>query len=427
MRTLAPAVAAAMLCCSCGLGSTGAWRAAAQPPNLISGFGTAVPLPDGRAGVFGDLTTSTGQPVARTLIYDSRADRWSDGTPIPEARYSESVAVLRDGEVLFAGGFGQTTNATQTQPTILKSAFVYDANADAWRRVGDMTVARAGTSAVVLSDGRVLVAGGGDQSADLFNPAGGDWSRSGQMRESRAGEVLASLPNGGALAAGGCHDTTFGSVPSASASAEIFDPVTATWNQVTPMPHARCGATGIALSDGRVLVIAGWTPTTTGLEFSSEALLFEPRTRSWSSAGGTVATSAFQRTTQTLPVAAIGDHGVFVPIAESGQGNGRVSTVVVGGQLYDSAMGGWSFATSTTASTSAQFGSPQIMGVVPLDRNRALVLLENASLLFDAHASPPQSAVLDSSQLTMYLLAVIGMLLIIMAIAFAAGHRRMTG
>ncbi len=71
-----------------------------------------------------------------------------------------------------------------------------------------------------------------------------------------------------------------------------------------------------------------------------------------------------------------------------------------------------------------RFGLPQIVATAALSSDRSVVMLENDTLIFDAGASPPQSAVLDSPRLTMYLLAVIAALLIVMAIAYAAGRRR---
>jgi hypothetical protein len=76
----------------------------------------------------------------------------------------------------------------------------------------------------VLLDGRVLVAGGWDASgvvlasAELYDPGSGTWTAAGNMDEARAGHTATLLPDGRVLMAGGA----WGGSP--LASAELYDP-----------------------------------------------------------------------------------------------------------------------------------------------------------------------------------------------------------
>ena len=75
-----------------------------------------------------------------------------------------------------------------------------------------MTATRVEHTAVLLSNGKVLVSGGNYQtvngatplaSAELYNPATGTWSATGSMNNARAGHTSTVLHNGNVVTAGG--------------------------------------------------------------------------------------------------------------------------------------------------------------------------------------------------------------------------------
>ena len=84
-----------------------------------------------------------------------------------------------------------------------------------------------GSAAVLLRDGRVLVAGGGD-AADVYSPGTGAWTATGpRAYPPVGGAALALLPNGQVLGVGGetlanCTPKGCGSEP--VASAELYTP-----------------------------------------------------------------------------------------------------------------------------------------------------------------------------------------------------------
>jgi N-acetylneuraminic acid mutarotase len=105
-----------------------------------------------------------------------------------------------------------------------------------------MPTARAFHTATVMSDGRVLVAGGESDgssrigSADIFDPQSNKWTTTGSMAQPRSGAMSALLPDGRVIVVGGLGANTI------LASAEIYDPQTGTWSSgpsMTTSPRQR--------------------------------------------------------------------------------------------------------------------------------------------------------------------------------------------
>jgi hypothetical protein len=110
-------------------------------------------------------------------------------------------------------------------------------------------------TATLLSDGQVLVAGGGTAAAVLYDPATNAWTATGSMNVARQDPVAALLPNGNVLVAGG--------VPpgggTALTSAELYDPTTGAWKVTGSLSTGRDGATATLLPNGEVMVAGGCT------------------------------------------------------------------------------------------------------------------------------------------------------------------------
>lgn len=115
--------------------------------------------------------------------------------------------------------------------------------------------------AVLLSDGRVLVAGEGNTgrrpdattSAEIFDPAARSWRAVAPMQVPRRGPAATLLRDGRVLVTGGWigqQQTT--------SSAEIYDPVTGRWARTESMHHARGDFAATRLADGEVLVVGGY-------------------------------------------------------------------------------------------------------------------------------------------------------------------------
>jgi hypothetical protein len=182
------------------------------------------------------------------------------------ARFEPSGTLLSDGRVLIAGGFGGAgapggSGGIQYNP--LASTESYDPAVGAFSATGQIVNARADHVAVRLDDGTVLVAGGlggptGSESvatAERFDPTTGRWKQLSLMTRARAGASAALLANGRVLVAGG--ESVERGVRNSLDSAELFDPSTSAWLPAGTMSCPRSGLGAVTLSDGSVLEVAG--------------------------------------------------------------------------------------------------------------------------------------------------------------------------
>ena len=161
--------------------------------------------------------------------------------------------------------------------------------------IGDMSVARSGHTGTLLTDGRVLVAGGTNDSihsAELFDPATGSFEPvRGGMIHVRSGHSAAVLSNGKVLIAGG-RDSNGNLVP----IAELFDPATGTFSATGGLMQVRNNATATLLLGGKVL-IAGGDDSQGNLLSTAE--LYDPETGAFT-ATGTMQSSRAQHTATLL-------------------------------------------------------------------------------------------------------------------------------
>jgi len=148
---------------------------------------------------------------------------------------------------------------------------------------GSMHAARTGHTATLLKDGKVLIVGGGDATAELYDPASGTFSLTGPPLEGRLHATATLLSDGRVLIAGGLGLTAGldGHLLLLS-TAEIFDPETGTFSSTGTMVQARQQHTATLLADSRVLIAGGYRGN---ICFTASAELFDPVTRTFSSTG----------------------------------------------------------------------------------------------------------------------------------------------
>ncbi|HET9051473.1 MAG TPA: kelch repeat-containing protein [Candidatus Dormibacteraeota bacterium] len=256
--------------------TTQRWTASADLAQARRGNETVV-LGDGRVLVSGGIAGS--KVLASTEIYDPAKGRWATVAPMHEPRFDHMLTVLQDGRVLAVGG---TSNDGSNG---LSTAEIYNPKADTWTMVsGGMSTPRTGARAVLLKDGRVLVVGGVTNlgpsgatldSAEIFDAAGNVFTHTGSLRQARADLTLTLLSDGRVLAAGGMNSE------GTLATAEILDPVVGTWAEAGAMATSRHLATASRLANGEVLVTGGET-TQGGTRTSlTAAELYDPAGNSW--------------------------------------------------------------------------------------------------------------------------------------------------
>jgi hypothetical protein len=121
----------------------------------------------------------------------------------------------------------------------------------AWRRAHASTL---------LPDGTVLVNGGADWdgavlgTAEVFDPVKNAWSATGSMETARVAHTATLLPTGKVLVTGGATDVY--EMPPMR-SAELYDPATRTWTSAGSMSIPRFMHAATLLHSGEVLVTGG--------------------------------------------------------------------------------------------------------------------------------------------------------------------------
>jgi Galactose oxidase, central domain/Kelch motif len=241
---------------------------------------TATLLPSGQVLVAGGYPDSSGSYLFATptaQIYDPSTGAWSNTGSLITARGDQTATLLPGGLVLAAGGLNEDNPISMIY---LNSAELYDPNRGAWRRSRPMGQARSSHTATLLADGRVLVAGGINDSgylagAELYNPATGIWSYTGSMSAPRAYHTATLLADGQILVAGGLNDSGY------LAGAELYDPATGNWSDTGSMVLARAYHTATLLPDGRVLVAGGSFGDPNYMTRTDETELYDPISKTW--------------------------------------------------------------------------------------------------------------------------------------------------
>jgi len=186
------------------------------------------------------------------------------------SRIFHGMALLPDGKVLIAGGVSSSG--------LTASAEIYDPSAQTFTATGSMMNARsfcaAGDAPVSLANGKVFVVAGAlnfniISTAELFDEASGTFNLTGSMSTARACPIVTLLADGKVLVAGG-YDQSLQFLN----TAEIYDPATGTFSPTNGnLVTARGGAIGVLLLSGKVLIIGGAGNSQGGLK---TAELYDP-------------------------------------------------------------------------------------------------------------------------------------------------------
>ena len=240
-------------------------------------------------GCSGAIVSGCGRQLASAELYDPGNGRWVPAASMHQVRSGHTATLLPDGRVLVAGGYdiqgGIEANVEGGMGRT--TAELYNPDTGRWTATRSMTVPRAGHTATLLSDGRVLVAGGdrgemdGGRSAELYDPGSGRWTATGSMTDDRSNHTATLLIDGRVLVTGGFAGSGYTvdvpcAGPSAPCSAELYDPGNGRWTATGKMHADRIGHTATLLPDSTVLVVGLGTGAA-----RVRAELYNPSTGRW--------------------------------------------------------------------------------------------------------------------------------------------------
>jgi Galactose oxidase, central domain/Kelch motif len=228
--------------------------------------------------------TITGSSNSIEVTTNSNAHGFHATGDMATKRAAHTATLLQNGKVLIAGGYNDTD--------VLATAELFDPAAGTFTTTGVMTTARFSHTATLLPNGTVLVTGGspnlGDLSggnnsddlstAELFDPATGTFTATGAMSKPRSEHTATLLANGKVLLAGGAAGNV----------AELFDPATGSFTATGDLiVGGRWGCTATLLSDGTVLIAGGRDSKGVFDAFPlHDAELFNPATGTFTATGG---------------------------------------------------------------------------------------------------------------------------------------------
>ena len=273
--------------------AAGAWSPAGAI-RLARHNHTATSLPNGKLLVIGGTIWNSKQGgfisgTASCELFDPAARRSASTGSLRQPRTGHAAVLLPNGKVLVAGGDSQAG-----PPYYTTGCELFDPASGRWSATGSMLFGRTHHQALLLPNGMVLVIGGelGGEAMDdceLYDSKSGRWSIAAPMTGPRAGHTATLLADGHVLAAGGYESFQIGSVVGhqrAVATSEIYDPVSDMWSPANSLAEARHLHTATLMADGKVLVSGGLYMDSAypGSAFAdlSSCELFDPATGMWS-------------------------------------------------------------------------------------------------------------------------------------------------
>jgi len=230
---------------------TGKWTLAGSAMTKRSAY-TATLLRNGKVLITGVESTWNRRSFAE--MYDPASSKWTATTALPDVRAGYTATLLSNGKVLVAGGRWGTGGSW----SIIGDAKLYDPTTERWTATGEMKVQRWRHAATLLSDGKVLVAGGSGSwlnplsSAELYDPKTGKWTLTGAMGKERYDHTATILSDGQVLVSG-----SYENAGDALSSAEVYTPGTGKWKTLHRLNADHNGHTATVLLNGKVLIVGG--------------------------------------------------------------------------------------------------------------------------------------------------------------------------
>jgi hypothetical protein len=107
-----------------------------------------------------------GISISKAELYNSATGAFAATDNMPSTRQEHAAALLPNGNVLVSGS-GSRVTATAT--TVLATCAIYNPGTGAWTSATSLKNARVDHTSTVLSNGKVLDAGGENATNELIN------------------------------------------------------------------------------------------------------------------------------------------------------------------------------------------------------------------------------------------------------------------
>jgi hypothetical protein len=227
--------------------SAGTWSFQGGSISPVGLAGSAlVPIPGTAPGLMrlGGVASSTTQQINN--------GSWAASTAIPSGIVVGSSSPVKVPALAATFLFGGPSSSGQ----IIKSDHTTGA---VTLLTPALSAGRNRASTALLSNGKILIAGGTNgttsvTNCDLFDPSGPTVTTCASLPTSVFDGVLVPLAGGNALLIGG---STGAGAGTATSNVYFYNSTGDTWTNGPTLPAARTDAHGVVLGDGRVFVIGG--------------------------------------------------------------------------------------------------------------------------------------------------------------------------
>jgi hypothetical protein len=212
---------------------------------------TAVLLPGGRVLVAGGRA---GNALASAEIYDSVTNAWTPAGTLATARWDHAAARLANGKVLVVGGYNGT---------LLASAELYDPATGTWNPTAPLAAPRSRFTLTLINGGALAVGGysaGVPLVSELYDPVAGSWLPKAPLLQERMDHTAVALANGRVVVTGGRNESANG-----LGTTEIYDPASNGWSLAGGLGTPRAYHATVRLNSGDLLSIGGGNDETARL------------------------------------------------------------------------------------------------------------------------------------------------------------------